>query len=337
MELGIPLAVLLVGLVAEALLPASVIVTSVFAIAPFAASALTTPARTAVIAVLALTAVGLSVAWNHDVGSVNWWIRLLVGGVLAALAILLSRMRVRREHALQHMTVVAETAQRAVLRVLPGRVGDVGLATRYVSATEAALVGGDLYEVADTPYGVRVLIGDVRGKGLDAVYLASTVLAAFRLAALRQARLPDVVGDLDTAVTTVSGEEDFVTALIAEFHRNGTATVVNCGHMPPLMVQPGQPPRLLDDSDAALPLGLGSSPREQSVSWPDGSRMLLYTDGLVEARNNRGAFFPVDQYADELGEGSLEQALDRLIGHLHDFSKSQGDDMALVLIEHEPN
>lgn len=333
-EVGIPIAVLLAAVIGDLILPPTIVITSAFAIAPLAASALTTPTRTAAIAGLSVVGAGLSAAWNQDLASADWWIRLLVAAGVGAIAVLLCNMRIRREQALRHMTLVADVAQRALLRVLPSRIGSVGLAARYVSASEAAKVGGDLYEVADTPYGVRVLIGDVRGKGLDAVFLAATVVSAFRRAAFLQPKLRNVIEDLDAAVTTVSGEEDFVTALIAEFHQNGTATVVNSGHLPPLIVETQRPPRLLNSKEPDLPLGLGSSPNEESLPWPDGSRMLLYTDGLVETRNGRGTFFPLDDFAEELADGSIEEALDRLLAHLHEFSDSHGDDMALVLTEH---
>lgn len=335
LELGLPVALLVVAVVGDALLPSTVVITSAFAIAPFVASALTTPARTGAIAAASVVAVGFSATWNHDVASAQWWVRLLVMTVFGGIAVLLARIRVRRERALQHMTLVAETAQRALLRILPGRVGAVGLAARYVSAAEAALVGGDLYEVADTPYGVRVLIGDVRGKGLDAVHLAAAVLAAFRRAAFLDQGLAEVAKDLDLAVGTVCGEEDFVTALVAEFHQNGTATMVNCGHPAPLFLQTDRTPRWVEDPDPALPLGLGSSPDETSFEWPDGSRLLLFTDGLIEARDRKGAFFPIDTYAADLGTGTLDEALDRLLAaHQRFGGRGHRDDVALVLTEH---
>ena len=332
-ELGIPLAVLLAAVVADSLLPRDIIITAVFAIAPFVASALTSPARTAAIGALSVVAVGVSALWNHDVGTAEWWIRLLGGVLFAVIAVLVARMRVRRERALQHMTVVAETAQRALLRGVPARVGSVGLAARYVSATEAALVGGDLYEVADTPYGVRVVIGDVRGKGLDAVHLASTVLAAFRRAAFVNRALAGVTRDLDDAVSAVCGDEDFVTALVAEFRHDGTGAVVNCGHLPPLLLTSGRRPSRLDGAEPTPPLGLGGRPAEVPFDWPGGSRILLYTDGLVEARNRQGAFFPLDDHVAELSTGTVDEALDHLLALLRAFSAGQGDDLALVLAE----
>ncbi len=134
------------------------------------------------------------------------------------------------------MTAIAETAQRALLRVMPASIGSLGFAARYVSATEEALVGGDLYEVAETPNGVRVIVGDARGKGLEAVQMAATVLAAFRHAAVKEPTLTAVATDLDDVVTAVAEDEDFVTAVLAEFHDDHTVTLLNCGHHPPLLL-----------------------------------------------------------------------------------------------------
>lgn len=332
-ELGVPVAILAATVVMDALLPRTVVITVAFAMAAFAAAALTTPRRTAVIAVAVVLAVAASSTWNHDLASTRWWVRLAGATLFGATAVGLAALRERREQQLRHMTLVAETAQRALLRVLPGRVGDLGLAARYVSATEAALVGGDLYEVADTPYGVRVLVGDARGKGLDAVKLSSTVLAGFRRAALLEERLEDVAKDLDRTVAAVSEDEDFVTALMAEFHDDGSARIVNCGHVPPIVVDGGDA-HLVNTGEPDLPLGLGGSPHGSTVGWPDGSRMLFYTDGLVEARDKRGEFFPLDRYAEDLAKGDLDDALDALIAHLIEFSPRHDDDLALVLTEH---
>jgi sigma-B regulation protein RsbU (phosphoserine phosphatase) len=336
LELVVPGVLLASAILTDSVLPASVMITSAFVLAAFVGSAISTPRRTAALAAACVAAVAASAAWNDNFGSAEWCLRLAGAVVFGAVAVWLAHIRVRRERALQHMTVVAETVQRALLRALPGRVGPVGLAARYVSATEAALVGGDLYEVADTPYGVRVVVGDVRGKGLEAVHLASTVVAAFRRAAYLRPDLEGVACELDLAVATVRGDEDFVTAVLAEYHDDGTASLVNCGHQPPLVVDPEQPARLLDTGVPDVPLGLGSSPEAATVTWPQGRRMLLYTDGLVEARDERGTFFPLDQYADALREASLDDALDRLIGHLAQFSSNHRDDMALVLAEHRP-
>ena len=77
-----------------------------------------------------------------------------------------------------------------LLRPVPRRAGRVALAVRYLSAAEDSVVGGDFYDVAVTPYGVRLVVGDVKGKGLEAVQLAATVLGSFRQAAFTRRTCP---------------------------------------------------------------------------------------------------------------------------------------------------
>src|SRR2546428_328962 len=83
------------------------------------------------------------------------------------------------------------------------------VAGRYVPGSEAADIGGDLYEPLDTPYGVRMIIGDVKGKGIDAVRLASLVRGAYRHVAFERSDLREIVTDLDRAVSRFVGDEDF--------------------------------------------------------------------------------------------------------------------------------
>ena len=70
---------------------------------------------------------------------------------------------------------MAAVAQRAVLPTPPARLGDLHIDARYVPAESEALIGGDLYVVQSTPYGIRVMVGDVRGKGLGAVSAVSGI------------------------------------------------------------------------------------------------------------------------------------------------------------------
>ena len=332
--LVVPLGVLAVIVTLDLALGSRVVLSASYAIAAVVAGALTTVRRTALVAALAAALAGLSIFWNQDMTGWEWAVRLSLAVGLGMLGVATAVTRARREQALVHMTVVAETAQRAVLRSMPTAVGSVGVAARYVSATEAALVGGDLYEVAETPYGVRVVVGDVRGKGLDAVQMAATVLAAFRRAAFTQRTLTAIATELDRVVTSVAGDEDFVTAVLAEFHPDHTMTLVNCGHHAPLMTAAPGPARLLDTGEPEPPLGLGPTPHSVVSPWPQGSRLLLYTDGLVETRDPEGAFFPLSDHADALGQGDLEQALDMLLTRLNAHARRRlSDDIAVVLLE----
>ena len=335
-EVLIPLGVLAVLVIADALLPPSLLVTGTFAIAAIVASAVTTVARTAIVGLAAMAMAAGSAAWNQNLGTVEWWLRMgvvLVGGVMA---VLLARARVRRERELRHMTAIAEAAQRALLRAMPASIGPLGFAARYVSATEEALVGGDLYEVAETTNGVRLVVGDVRGKGMDAVQLASTVLAAFRRAARLEPSLTAVAADLDDVVTAVAGDEDFVTVVLAEFHDDRSVTFINCGHHPPLLVAEHLSRGLVDTGSPEPPLGLHPEPTPTTCQLAEGARLLFYTDGLVESRNGDGSFFRLEDSAETLSNKDLGRALDELLGEVVEHVGHRvNDDVALVLVERQ--
>lgn len=324
------LAVLAVLVAVDAL--GGVQITGSFALAALAASILADSRQTAAVAVLSTALALLAGLWDGHGGGREWLVRAGICALIGAVSVGAAVLAERREERLRRMTLIAETAQRAVLRAMPNAVGAVGFAARYVSAYADALVGGDLYEVASTPYGVRVVIGDVRGKGLDAVQTAAGVLGAFRQAAVAQPDLLRVAAELDGGVGALLGEEDFVTVLLAEFGDDGCVRLVNCGHHPPLLVPRAGQPRLLDTGAPSTPLGMAPDPALLHQPWPDGARLLLYTDGLVEARNRRREFFPLDAAAGQLAHGSLQSALDGLVDRLlaHTGHRLQ-DDLALVL------
>lgn len=119
----LPLGVLGAIIVVDALLPATIVVSGAFVIAAIVASAITTVRRTALIAAAAAAMAALSAVWNHNFGTAEWWIRLATTLGIGALAVLLAKVRVRREQALRHMTAIAEAAQRALLRRMPRSIG----------------------------------------------------------------------------------------------------------------------------------------------------------------------------------------------------------------------
>ncbi|WP_189169646.1 PP2C family protein-serine/threonine phosphatase [Pilimelia anulata] len=256
-------------------------------------------------------------------------------GIIAATGIAsgVATLRQRQSQRIAELTRLASVAQQAVLRPLGPQIGMLPVAGRYISATAAADIGGDLYEALDTPYGARIIIGDVRGKGLDAVRLASIVLGSYRHVAYERADLRAIVSDLDRAVARSVGDEDFVTAALVE-ERGGTLTIVNCGHPPPLLLRRGRV-ITLDPPSPAPPLGFMPVVKPRVERLEPGDRLLLFTDGLGEARRD-GVFFPTAERAWRLlGHGTVGDGLASLESALVEWVRGQlDDDIALVLMEY---
>lgn len=278
----------------------------------------------------------LGVAWgaaSGDTASRPQVIRVIAIVLATVLAAVVGSVRERTNRRVVALSQLADVAQQAVLRPIAPQVGALTLAVRYVSASAEADIGGDLYEALETPYGVRLVIGDVRGKGLDAVRLASTVLGSYRHVAHERADLRAVVADLDRAVARSVGYEDFVTAAVVE-ERGGQLTILNCGHPPPLLLRRGKVISL-DPPAPAPPLGFLPVARPRVDRLEPGDRLLLYTDGLAEARRE-GEFFPLSERAWAiLGHGTVEDGLTSLENALTDWVGGVlDDDIALVLVEY---
>ena len=258
----------------------------------------------------------------------------ILGIVMAtAIAAAVATIRQRQADRIVELQRLAAVAQQAVLRPVGPQVGALAVAGRYISATAAADIGGDLYEALDTPYGVRIIIGDVRGKGLDAVRLASIVLGSYRHVAYERADLKAIVTDLDRAVARSVGDEDFVTAALVE-ERGGTLTIVNCGHPAPLLLRRGQVIPL-EPTAPAPPLGFMPEVKPRVERLEPGDRLLLFTDRLGEARRE-GEFFPTaDRAWRLLGHGTVGDGLASLETALIDWVHGRlEDDIALVLLEY---
>lgn len=261
------------------------------------------------------------------------FVRLAVVLVLSVFAIANCVLRERREAQLRQLAQVAQTAQDALINPVPSRAGGWTFATRYRSSAELAQIGGDLVEVVQTPTGMRAVVGDVRGKGLPAVHLAATVLTAFRQGCLQTgASLIDVARLVDDAVSSRAGDEDFVTAVFLECDEQGWLQVLNCGHPPPLLLPAQGALRALSPSSHDSPLGL--SPRLSGNAYPvnPGDRLLLYTDGLMEARDRTGQFFDVAAAWRAADGPDLERTLDQLLQAVTAHAGGALDDDLAVLV-----
>ncbi len=246
-----------------------------------------------------------------------------------------------RSRQFQAVVTVAEAAQRALLPPPCPEVGCVRMAVRYASAADAAQIGGDLYAVLDTPHGVRAVVGDVRGKGLEAVQTSAVILGAFREAAYDEGGLARVAERVDASVRRHVMDGEFTTALFAEFVDPGEVELLHYGHVPALKVSPDATVTTLDPPDPWVPLGLTPYVPGAPTPWRVGlgprDVLVLCTDGVVEARQRPGGdFYPLAERVGPLVAGAahdLEGAVGRLYADLLDHAGGTlGDDSVLLLL-----
>lgn len=180
-------------------------------------------------------------------------------------------------------------------RLLPGRLPEprsITLAARYVPGSRRADVGGDWYDAVVAADGRLVIsIGDVVGHGLHAAGVMGQIRTAARAYALAGMELEELVAHLDLFMTETD-EDDFATALFICFDpRNGDLTALSAGHPPPLVIGPGGEAPAYMSMEPVPPLGTGlidsaRAGRQKAHARVDaGSTVLLYTDGLVESRD----------------------------------------------------
>ncbi|MDX3381589.1 PP2C family protein-serine/threonine phosphatase [Streptomyces niveiscabiei] len=262
-----------------------------------------------------------------------------VGGVVFCAVAL----HLRRE--LKQARYVAGVAQSVVLRPLPPRVEGLGVAAVQVSAERGASVGGDLYDVVGTEFGVRVVMGDVRGHGLAALGTVAALLGGFREAVYDEPELGGVLRRLDRTLArhlrdraTGPVGEEFVTVLLLEIGADGGVLALNCGHPWPYVIT-GSRVLPLSRADPLPPLGpfpLPADPAAEHGFLLPGESMVLFTDGAEDARDRRGRFFPLpymlERAAAEHGGSPRELVTTVLTDLLRHTAGRPGDDAALLAL-----
>ncbi|WP_354379038.1 PP2C family protein-serine/threonine phosphatase [Streptomyces sp. PvR034] len=341
----LPVLLVLLGLVFDLATPPNYTGSPFFSAAPLVAAplfALGTTVLTGAFASFAVVALHLHNGTTWRAEAITELVTVLTVSVLA---ILINRVVRRSGAQLASARGVAEAAQRAVLPTPADRIGGLHIAARYVAAEADAFIGGDLYAVQDTPYGVRLAVGDVRGKGLGAVEAVAVVLGAFREAAEQEPALEGVARRLERALAregnrrdSLDAVEGFTTCVLAEIPRGtGTLRIVNRGHPEPLLLGPDGSLVVLRPGEPALPLGmgeLGSWPdRAEEWDFPAGATLLLHTDGLSEARDGAGEFYdPPARLRGRIFPGP-EEVLDALITDVRRHTGGgAADDMALLAV-----
>ncbi|EST21593.1 PP2C family protein-serine/threonine phosphatase [Streptomyces roseochromogenus] len=256
---------------------------------------------------------------------------------------------------------VARAAQSVVLRPPPPRLDGLNVAAAQLSADRGASVGGDLYEAIATEYGVRVVMGDVRGHGLAALGTVAAVLGSFREAAHDEPELGGVLRRLERALARHLRErahaehpahgsadpdhpvaEEFVTVLLLQIGRDGELHALNCGHPWPYRIS-GARVEPLARVDPLPPLGPFPLPAELEAEscgqLAPGDSLVLFTDGVEDARDGRGRFFSLPRTLREAARDhpvSPQTVLRTLFAALlHHTGGKPTDDIALLVLRND--
>ncbi|WP_380280980.1 PP2C family protein-serine/threonine phosphatase [Kitasatospora purpeofusca] len=387
---AVPLALIVLITVVDVLAPPDIHLGPLLIVAPALTASLAGARATAAVALLAIAALTVIGILRDGVTTANHETQLGALLVVSALIVGLRVLRDRHERQLAQVRSVSEAAQRVLLRPLPDRIGPLRLASVYLAAEAEAQVGGDLYAASRTASGTRLLVGDVRGKGLSSLGDAALLLGAFRAAAHLHADLPGLVGYLDGSIAwdlaqlaeqqraqprraqeqprlplpprlrqgprPPPGEmpatddaddaddsgESFITALVLDIPDDeAVIRLVDCGHPPPLLLHGGLV-TALEPGRTAPPLGLGElAPGAYAVEefpFRPGDRLLVYTDGVIEARDAGRRFYPLPERVAERTAGHAAEPPDALLHHLRrDLLGYVGgrldDDAAMVVVE----
>ncbi|WP_434600531.1 SpoIIE family protein phosphatase [Streptomyces sp. A5-4] len=229
--------------------------------------------------------------------------RTLAVELAARAAVCIDNARLyRREHER------ALILQRSLLPPGDPEAAGLDIACRYLPGNTATEVGGDWFDVIELPgHRTALVVGDVMGRGLRAAVAMGELRTAVRTLALLDLEPAEVLSALDEiarGLGTPSGaqhasrathkareadlSEVYLATCVYAVYDPVTrrCTFANAGHLPPVLVEPGEEALLLD-VPPGMPLGVGGEPFEEvEVEVPEGALLALYTDGLVESRDH---------------------------------------------------
>ncbi|MFF4079040.1 SpoIIE family protein phosphatase [Streptomyces sp. NPDC001777] len=236
----------------------------------------------------------------------------------------------------QHVHGTALTLQRHLLPHRPPQPSGLRIAYRYQPAEADSGIGGDWFDAIPLPQGrTALVVGDVMGHGINAAATMGQLRTATRALAGLELAPAEVLHHLDRVTADLHETTATCVYAVLDPHRR-TYRVALAGHPPPVLLRPGRAPRLLDLPTGA-PLGVGGVPfRTAALDLRAGDSLVLYTDGLVETRDE-----PIDARLGSLLRllaepcDSLEATCDRVLTVLR--HPGRDDDVALLIAQLTPD
>jgi serine phosphatase RsbU (regulator of sigma subunit) len=321
----------------------------VLALAPAVTATFASARRVALVGALAAVALVIAGMERSVLTTETVLVQMFSLVLLTGALVFFRHLRDRREGELVRVRLVSEAAQSVVLRPLPERAGPVSVASTYHAAEADAHIGGDFYALARTADSTRLIIGDVRGSGLAAISETAVLMESFRAASRQQLPLAELVSYLDGSVRWGLAQfaraeadlgERFATLAVADIpDREPVVRLILCGHPPPLLLRQGTATPLTVPQPAP-PLGLGTlagvSYAPQVFGYAPGDVLLLHTDGVTEARNARGVFYPLAQRCAAWAGCPPAELIRNIESDLRAHAPGpSADDMAMIAVQRD--
>jgi len=211
---------------------------------------------------------------------------------------------------IQQELTIAATIQQGLMAVTIPKVSFARIQARNIPCKET---GGDFFDLVKTADELSVVIADVSGKGIAAALLASILQGMIYYQLVARLPLCDIVSALNCFVCEKHIGKKYVTMVIVRLTSDGTLEYANCGHIPPLLVNGG---RVTRPECSNVPVGLFADACYQSgvCKLNPGDRLLLVTDGVTEAENERGEFFEDSRLQEIAVHSSFEDLFEAVKG-----------------------
>jgi serine phosphatase RsbU (regulator of sigma subunit) len=211
----------------------------------------------------------------------------------------------------QEMAIAAEIQQRLMTVTVP----EVPYARVEAVSYPCKDIGGDFFDLVHTEKGLSLVVADVSGKGVSAAVVASTLQGMLYSHLAEDFALPEMIASVNRFLFEKIGGQKYATLVIARLYPDGQLELINCGHVPPILVS-GQTVTRVEHGN--LPVGLIPGAKYTAVTHKlnPGDRLVVVTDGVTEAEDATGEFFGSDRLDKCCSAGFLgiEQAVTKFRG-----------------------
>lgn len=206
----------------------------------------------------------------------------------------------------QELAIAAEIQQGLMKVTVP----DVPFAKVNAISYACKDIGGDFFDLVYTEAKLSLIVADVSGKGVSAAVVASTLQGMLYSHLARDSSLPEMIAAVNRFLCDKVGGQKYATLVIARLLGSGELELINCGHVPPLLIS-GDAVTKLEDGNLPVGLVAGADFQATRLQLKPGDRLVLVTDGVTEAEDAEGEFFGMERLETCCKDGfaAIEQAV----------------------------